>query len=566
MGKTAKEKGKTKIIIIFLILLFLSGCAIQLPPSGGEVDKTPPKIEESYPPNGTINFSDDNISFDFSEYVEKRSFKEAVFISPQIDGELQYSWSGTNVTIEFPTKLKANTTYVVTIGTDVADVHNRNKMAQSFSLTFSTGNEIDKRSIGGKVFDDNPSGVMIYAYKIKDDTLDPRKVKPDYITQTGKSGSYKLDGVSAGKFRILAVRDKFKDFLFQPKQDEIGISNDDITFTKNDTTVKNVNFKLTKIDSEPPRIMKAIMTDRTHIVVDFTEDLTQSSVKLGNFSIIDSTQNKMFPFKNIYRKYPKKNQVILINDNQLDSKSNLFLTASNLKDVQGNTTEKDFVSLIYSDREDTSKPDLITTFPPLGDSEADYVGQKFEFYFSDYFDTSTAKSGIDFTDANSNKIPFSINFFDDASFSIKAGIDLLPVKDYEIVIDLSKIRNKNRASADSDYVYKFTTINGLNFSGVSGEIKNLNTEDPVYIILKGIDKSKKTYKQLLRADRKFIFNRVVSGSYKLWSFIDSDKNGEYSFGTAVPFKPSEKFSYLKPTLKLKSRWMQTDVIFDFFKK
>jgi len=59
---------------------------------------------------------------------------------------------------------------------------------------------------------------------------------------------------------------------------------------------------------------------------------------------------------------------------------------------------------------------------------------------------------------------------------------------------------------------------------------------------------------------------VVSGSYKLWSFIDSDKNGEYSFGSAVPFKPSEKFSYLKSTLKLKPRWMQTDVIFDFFKK
>ena len=566
MGKASKKESKTKIIIFFLIILFLSGCANQLPPGGGEVDKIPPTIEEFYPQNGITNFLEDHISFDFSEYVNKRSFKGAVFISPQIEGELKYNWSGTNVTIEFPNKLKANTTYVVTIGTDVADVQNRNKMAQSFSLTFSTGNEIDKRSIIGKVFDNNPSGVMIYAYKLNGDTLDPNKVKPDYITQSGKNGSYKLDGLSAGKFRVFAVRDKFKDFLFQPKQDEIGISNRDVIFIKNDTTVNNVNFKLTKNDSEPPRIMKAIMTDSKHVIVDFSEDLDQLSIKFKNFSIIDSTQNKTYYFKNIYRKHPKKDQIILINDNQLIGTSNLFLHSSNIKDVHGNTTEKDFVKLIFSNREDTSKPGLIYTSPSSGGTETDYVGQKFEFYFSDYLDTSTAKSGIDFMDTYNHKIGFSTNYIDDASFSIKANIDLLPVKDYKIVIDLSKIRNKNGTSADSIYVFNFTTINGLNFSGVSGEIKNLNTDNPVYIILVGIDKSKKIYKKLLGKDLKFIFNRVISGNYKLWCFIDSDKNGEYSFGTVVPFKPSEKFSYLKLKLELKPRWMQTDVVFDFENK
>ena len=359
---------------------------------------------------------------------------------------------------------------------------------------------------------------------------------------------------------------KFKDFLFQPKQDEIGISNRDVIFIKNDTTVNNVNFKLTKNDSEPPRIMKAIMTDSKHVIVDFSEDLDQLSIKLKNFSIIDSTQNKTYYFKNIYRKHPKKDQIILINDNQLIGNSNLFLHSSNIKDVHGNTTEKDFVKLIFSNREDTSKPGLIYTSPSSGGTETDYVGQKFEFYFSDYLDTSTAKSGIDFMDTYNHKIGFSTNYIDDASFSIKANIDLLPVKDYKIVIDLSKIRNKNGTSADSIYVFNFTTINGLNFSGVSGEIKNLNTNNPVYIILVGIDKSKKIYKKLLGKDLKFIFNRVISGNYKLWSFIDSDKNGEYSFGTVVPFKPSEKFSYLKLKLELKPRWMQTDVIFDFENK
>jgi len=49
-----KTKSKTKILIPILSLLLLTGCANQLPPGGGDVDTIPPKIEEIYPPNGTI--------------------------------------------------------------------------------------------------------------------------------------------------------------------------------------------------------------------------------------------------------------------------------------------------------------------------------------------------------------------------------------------------------------------------------------------------------------------------------------------------------------------------------
>ncbi len=59
-------------------MTLLLGCANQLPPGGGEVDKIPPEIIYSYPENGTINFKDDYIEFEFSEYVDKRSFKDAI--------------------------------------------------------------------------------------------------------------------------------------------------------------------------------------------------------------------------------------------------------------------------------------------------------------------------------------------------------------------------------------------------------------------------------------------------------------------------------------------------------
>ncbi len=41
------------VFLFSLTLFFLAGCANQLPPGGGEVDKIPPEIIYSYPENGT---------------------------------------------------------------------------------------------------------------------------------------------------------------------------------------------------------------------------------------------------------------------------------------------------------------------------------------------------------------------------------------------------------------------------------------------------------------------------------------------------------------------------------
>ena len=84
-----------------LILLVLSKCANQVAPPGGEKDISPPVIISTYPENGTINFHDNIIEFSFSEYVNKRSINEALFVSPLADANPDISWTNRTVEMTF---------------------------------------------------------------------------------------------------------------------------------------------------------------------------------------------------------------------------------------------------------------------------------------------------------------------------------------------------------------------------------------------------------------------------------------------------------------------------------
>jgi hypothetical protein len=142
MGKISKE-----LILQSIILIIILGCASQLPPGGGDVDRVPPEIVEVYPANGTTNYDGNYFEIEFSEYIDKRTFNEALFISPIVEGRLQFDWTGTSIIVEFVEGLKKDITYTITIGTDVVDLNNKNRMAQSYSFSFSTGSTIDRREV-----------------------------------------------------------------------------------------------------------------------------------------------------------------------------------------------------------------------------------------------------------------------------------------------------------------------------------------------------------------------------------------------------------------------------------
>jgi hypothetical protein len=147
--------------IIFLyigLILTIIHCANQALPPGGPIDTEPPYIVATYPNTNELNYKSNKFHFEFNEYIDRRSFEDAVFISPANIIKPEFDWSGKKVNVVLPYELDDNKTYSITIGTDVVDLNNRNRMNQAYTLAFSTGDKIDTFSISGKVFDNVTTG------------------------------------------------------------------------------------------------------------------------------------------------------------------------------------------------------------------------------------------------------------------------------------------------------------------------------------------------------------------------------------------------------------------------
>lgn len=547
-----------KIILAILFAMILFGCANQLPPGGGEVDTIPPEIIETYPKDGTVNYKENYFEFTFSEYVDKRSFREAIFISPAVDGEMEVDWTGKTVTVSFPKGFKPNLTYVVNIGTDVVDLNNRNRMASSFNLTFSTGYEIDRRKISGKVFNNDAEGTLIFGYIMNDDTTNYLLSKPMYISQVGKDGKFQLNGLAAAKYRVFAVKDQIKDFIFQADQDMIGIPFQDLTLAKSDSSFDGLNFILFKADTTKPRLMEALMTDERHILTKFSEEPDTSSIKADNFRIVDSTFSLVSNILYAYKSSNKKEEIVLVPEEKLNIESQLFLMAENFSDISGNRNDSDKVALTISDRADTTSIKIVKT-DPLPNSKIDFINSRIFIYFDDAFVKEKINGAIDLSDSSGNKIPISISFTDDATLLLMPLIKLKPDNNYILKIDLNFFEDANGNKTDSVYQLKFSTLTGLEFTGLSGKIEN--GDSTLILVLESVSNPDKKYYHKIKSNPNFSFERIEAGNYKLWAFEDKNQDGIYDFGWFAPFRFSEKFYVYPEELTLKPRWTLTDLIF-----
>ncbi len=205
-----------------MILAF--GCAQQVGPAGGPKDKNPPKITESEPLNFSTGFSENKIKLRFDEFVQLKDFQNKLIISPPLKKLPEFRIKGKWLELTFDDTLLSNTTYNFQFGDGIADITEGNPLDSNI-FVFSTGNKIDSLFVQGKVknaFNLSPEkNVLVMLYNDFSDSL-PILEKPIYFSKTKEDGTFKIQYVKEGKYKIFDLKDGNGNYLFDLPDEQIG--------------------------------------------------------------------------------------------------------------------------------------------------------------------------------------------------------------------------------------------------------------------------------------------------------------------------------------------------------
>ena len=187
----------------------ISSCAKVSSPSGGPRDREPPVLVRSNPPNGTVNFREKKIEIIFNEYVVLDRINEKFMVSPPMAERPRIYTRRKSVIIDYQEELRDTTTYTFYFQDAIRDLNEGNAI-NNFQFVFSTGPVIDSLSVTGQIYRgldlEVPENTLALLYKHLEDSAVMKQL-PDYITRLEPGGSFRIDNVRGGVYRLYAVQD-----------------------------------------------------------------------------------------------------------------------------------------------------------------------------------------------------------------------------------------------------------------------------------------------------------------------------------------------------------------------
>lgn len=551
------RSNNATIRYICVLALIFASCATQKPPEGGPVDTIPPEIIETYPEKNTTNFSGTEIMLRFSEYVDRQTAQSSIHISPPLLAPPEYDWSGKKLTIIIPEKLRDNTTYVVSVGTDVADIRNRNKMSQSFSLAFSTGDSIDQGFLRGEVIDLKPEGISIFGYRLQDrnsDTLNPSKLPPDYLVQTGSDGKFVFQNIAPGTYRFIAVRDKIKDNIYDVQLDDFGLLAKDEIVLSNDSLRPPVQFLLATEDTTRPEIQTLEAIDAHHFSMKLSEALVQKYFPTHSLHVRDSISNVEQEIIACIPNEKRPSQYfVTVADPMHEGK--YIVHADSLQDAAGNIGYVSQATSFTSSAEtDTARPQLVSSFPTDKASSIP-TDSMILLHFNDavVFEHSYAI----LKDSTSREVKFALQVLSTSSYGLSHETFRLGER-YSVCLDLSSIRKvtNNRSAGDSIFCFYFTTRSEKEVGSLEGVVSTVQPGSaPINVELHDAGKGTgNLFRTIAKQDGAYAFPQIPEGRYVTSAYIDANNNGKYDPGRPFPFKPAERFGNSRDTLRVRAQW------------
>lgn len=536
--------------ILFLLLFVCIGCAKKGSITGGLKDTIAPTLKISFPENFSTNFKGNQIKLTFDEYIKLKGLEKQLIVSPPMKNEPLIIPSSVTkyLTIQIKDTLQPNTTYSFNFGQSITDNNEGNPLNQ-FKYVFSTGPYIDSLALGGRVKDaldrevESFVSVMLYEVneKFKDSVV--YTSPPRYITNTLDSlKTFRLENLKAGKYLLVAMKDRNNNNKFNPKTEKIGFHKQFITIP-NDTVYEIELFK----EVLPFKALKPSQVSGNKIAIGYEgkQDFSKSKPKIilkNNNQILESIVTQ-FPKKDslqVWYKPIKADSLLLnikkegyVNDfsvkikNQKKDTLSISAVQTGILNMRDEFTLESSTPLVKIDKSKifiNNSKTKITEFTPNYDDFNQKLVLNFPKNTSEKYQIQLLPGALtDFFEKSNDTLTYKLETRSESDYG-NLIVDLQNVKRFPIIIELTNEKGEILAH---DYSEKNTKV----------EFNFLEPKDYILRVIYDDNKNRKwdsgNYLEKRQAEEVIYYSKVIKDVRANW-------NDNETFDLSIPYTPEPK--------------------------
>lgn len=550
------------LVSALLAALGVSSCAsgIGTPPPGGPPDTTAPQVVATMPVDGTLNFRGDEVSVEFSEYMQEGSMSSLVVITPIPSRTPEFDWSGRELTIAFQEPLLANRTYAITLAAGLTDLGSPgNRLGQPYTLRFSTGSTIDSGVVRGRVLGVERRRAFVFAYAIAPgapDTLRPDSVRPEFIAPVADDGTFALEALPPGRLRLLAVTDEYGDQLFTPGIDALGIASADVTVDSAYTPVGGAIIRLAPApaDLTTPALYSARSLSVTSTELRFNEPIDTASIEPGR--IVIESGGVAATIREVWRSSTNWLALVVAHEPLSGNQGSVRVTA--LRDTAGN---------VIVDTMGTATFALTGPLDTLGPSVALLSVDSVRAYsfpdsiaigFDEAVRTGNLAGAVVLRDTLGRTLRFGLRRISAAGFLAYPIDTLAGASRGTLELDLGRFSDLDGNRRDSVARIR-VAVGPVRQSGtISGTLVDTASPGAQHVVVAQLVGSTRTFRRTLRSGA-WELAEVPEGEYRISAFRDDNGNGRYDYGGMNPFRAPEMLVEWEGTIRVRPRWATAKV-------
>lgn len=584
--------------VLAATMFFMVACASISTPEGGDYDYDPPKVVRSNPGFNATNVAHRKINIYFDENVTLENQSEKIIITPPQQNFPNIQTVNRRVSIELRDSLIPNTTYTIDFTDAVVDNNEKNAL-ENFSFSFSTGDVVDTLAVSGKILSaENLEPVKGIYVGLHSNLEDSAFVKTKFlrISRTNDYGAFTIRGIAPGKYKIYALDDANRDYMYDNPSEAIAFSEviiepsvmrdsrtDTITHKVGKTTIDTM--KLIQFNRFIPDdiMLRSFKSDfqRQYLVKDervsnklkmifsakhpmpqleplsFDKSIDWAIIEKSRYNdtltywIKDKTIEAIdtLSFQVRYMKTDSLNQSVLFTDtlNFIDR------VAAKRKQVEQARKKKEEKKKKEDDEEDATI--FMKVDHSLSSTQDVYKDISFEFSEplagDSLQNTIKLQSVVDstFTDLSYQLLQDSLN---PRKYTLQHKWNY--GKNYRVLVDSASIYSIY-GLWNNKIDQKFQVKEEDQYSHLAIEVSELG--DSVQAFVELLDKSDKPIRKSTVKNRVAVFKFVNPGEYYARVVIDSNGNGQWDTGNYDKHLQPEEVYYYPGSIEVKFNWEHT---------